>query len=161
MVNTIPFNKQQTQKHNNFFRKQMIFLAVFFALVVSSCVPADGAFQCSDDSALLLCLRAQDRVNSLIETANISLPFLALNCTQHVISDDFEWQSALGLSVHYSTKNNANCYRAMELYNGLVRNYSITKYLPIECEYVQGSSSTASFTSCSLFLSALLSLVNQ
>lgn len=118
----------------------MFFLTLLFVIVANaSCLPADGEVQCSDDSGLLLCLRAQDRVNWLIDTINETIPYLSLNCTQHVISNDRKWQSNVRLYVHYSTQNNAACYRALKIFADLTKTHLLSNVLPIEYETIEGS----------------------
>ena len=89
---------------------------VFLAFANCSCMKAYEQRTCADDAGLILCLRAQDRVNLLIQEKNDSLQPLLLNCSQHIIANDFEYQSNLGVSVYFSTYLNAACYRAMMVF---------------------------------------------
>lgn len=122
----------------NFFKK-MIFLAIFLAFSAASCMIAHGQVACSDDSGLLFCLRAQDRVNWLIDRTNDTMQPITLNCSKHIISTDYAYQSKLSYNVQYSTENNAACFRAMKIFNGLTQKYTLSNILPIECELIEGS----------------------
>lgn len=141
-------------------------LLLLVAISNASCLPADGVPQCSDDSGLLLCLRAQDRVNWLIDTTNETVPYLLLNCTRNVISNDYEWQSNVHLNVHYSTQNNAACYRAVKVFADLAKKHLLSNLLPIECEPIEGSkdysaASTATYSFMALFLSVAAAAVTD
>ncbi len=121
----------------------MILLAVFLAFVNSSCLSAAGQFTCDDDSGLLLCLRAQDRVNWLIDRTNETLPYLNLNCSHNVIATDWSYQSRYHDNVYYSATNLDNCHTASVLFNSIVKKYFLTNVLPIECEEIEKKANTS------------------
>lgn len=131
----------------------ILLIVVFIAVATASCMKAKEQFRCADDAALILCLRAQDRTNWLIEKTNELMPPLFLNCSQHVISNGIEWQSHLGVDVYFSKENNAACYRAMKTFDNLVKKYALNNTLPIECEVIEGSNDYSS--SSKVFLCSL------
>ncbi len=116
----------------------MIVLLFFAVSVLSSCAVTENGY-CADEVGLFLCLRAQDRVNWLIEKTNDSSPPLFLNCSRHIFSTDYKYQSKLGLNIFYSIQSNVECYLAMKLFNALVEKYSLKNVLPVECEVIEGS----------------------
>ena len=139
----------------------ILVIAVFIAVAFSSCMKAYEQYTCADDAGLLLCLRAQDRVNWLIEEKNDTMQPLFLNCSQYIIANGIEWQSNLGVSVYFSTYLNAACYRAMKVFDSLLKKYQLNNTLPIECETIQGSkdystASTLFFNLLTIFFAVII-----
>lgn len=117
----------------------MIFILIFIALSACTCETSDGQAWCADESGLILCLRAQDQVNTLIRSTRDSTPLLQLNCSQFIVADDWHWQSRYRTNFWYSKNLNSLCYSAMEVFDRIVKQYAVNDTTRIECEIIEGS----------------------
>ena len=113
-----------------------LFLLEFCA---AFCVQTNTLINCADITGFMICSKAQERVNWLLEKTKDSMQPLTLNCTQHVLAD----AALTAYQNRFSKKNNDACNSAAEIFENLLKKYSLTGILPIECEFASGFASSA------------------